>query len=64
MDLQSLVRREVVPKEVDFVGLSIYGGVIVLSFLYLTYYKVQKWWNCQQNRDPILRGAPLGRRRG
>ena len=47
----------ILPKQVDIVGLSVYGGVIALSLLYVSYYIVQKWWIRRKHGDPILKGA-------
>ena len=49
--------ERILPKEVDIVGLSVYGGFIVLTLLCVAFTGVQKWWSRRKHGDPILKGA-------
>jgi hypothetical protein len=47
----------ILPKEVDIVGISIYGGVIVICILFVAYTELFKCYKRRKYGDPILAGA-------
>ncbi|KAL4546936.1 hypothetical protein Ndes2526B_g07738 [Nannochloris sp. 'desiccata'] len=49
--------EKILPKQVDFIGLSVYGGTIVLCLLCLVYTELLKAWRRRRHGDPILKGA-------
>jgi hypothetical protein len=49
--------NRILPKEVDIIGLSVYGGIIVLAILYVVYTQAIKLWRRRNYGDPILKGA-------
>jgi hypothetical protein len=53
----TLGEERILPKEVDIVGLSIFGGVILLAVIYLTYTKLIKAWRRRKHGDPNLKGV-------
>ncbi|KAL4527944.1 hypothetical protein Ndes2526B_g07735 [Nannochloris sp. 'desiccata'] len=52
-----LYSERILPKQVDFIGLSLYGGTIVLCLLCLVYTELLKAWRRRRHGDPILKGA-------
>jgi hypothetical protein len=53
----TLGEERILPKQVDIVGLSIYGGVILISVIYVIYTKSVKAYRRKKNGDPNLQGA-------
>jgi hypothetical protein len=53
----TLGEERILPKQVDIVGLSVYGGLILMTILYITYTKSVKWWRRRKHGDPNLKGA-------
>jgi hypothetical protein len=49
--------ERILPKQVDIVGLSVYGGAIAICLIYLIYTELLKWWRRRKHGDPCLKGA-------